>query len=163
MLHLTFSEIYFAFYVLVSILMCNFIHKIMYKILKRWTFRVLERIKTIYIICNGKNDFGVRTNRFSNRILERIMVENRGSTVLWFRKQENLEELPLSRSKASSSPNDACSHSSATFYSVQRKAQPNFRNRVTGGRALSKLQLRYRVISEKDLEAMLMLVGRTFE
>ena len=34
-----------------------------------------------YIICNGKNDFGVRTIRFSNRVLERIMVENRGSTV----------------------------------------------------------------------------------
>ena len=43
---------------------------------------MLERIKTIYIIRKGKNDFGVRTNRFSNGALERIMVENRGSTVV---------------------------------------------------------------------------------
>ena len=42
---------------------------------------MLERIKMIYIICNGKNDFGARTNRFSNRVLERIMVENQGFTV----------------------------------------------------------------------------------
>ena len=42
----------------------------------------LEQIKVIYINSNGKNCFGFRTNRFSNSLLERIMFENRGLTVL---------------------------------------------------------------------------------
>ena len=50
------------------------------KILYKSCFLDLEWIKIIYINSNGKNCFDFRTNRFSNSLLERIIVENRGLT-----------------------------------------------------------------------------------
>ena len=43
---------------------------------------VEEPINITHIICHAKYRFGNRTNRHSSGFLNRIMVENRGSTVL---------------------------------------------------------------------------------
>ena len=61
-------------------------YSLWHKILKQNTlqklFLDLERIKIIYINSNGKNCFAFRTIRFSNSLLQRIMFDNRGLTVL---------------------------------------------------------------------------------
>ena len=41
----------------------------------------MKRIKIICINSNGKNRFGIGTNHFSSRLLERIMFDNRRLTV----------------------------------------------------------------------------------
>ena len=57
-------------------------YKLLKKILNKSCFLDLERIKIIYINSNAKNCFAFRTIHFSNSLLERIMFDNRGLTVL---------------------------------------------------------------------------------
>ena len=74
---------------MVYIIQYSLWYKILKKILYKSYFLDLERIKIIYINFYGKNCFAFRTIYFWNSLLERIIFDNRGLTVLKIKQLAN--------------------------------------------------------------------------